>query len=141
MCAKKKQSKDPVILLIDGQCNMCHGISKFVIRRDPSAKFRFASLQSETGQRLLQDGGLSRTRLDTFIMIDNGRYDIKSTAALRTFRKLGGAWALLYTGIIVPRAIRDRVYEFIAKRRYRWFGYNESCLIPTEDVRKRFIDD
>ncbi|QMV40195.1 thiol-disulfide oxidoreductase DCC family protein [Cohnella cholangitidis] len=134
-------SKAPVILLIDGECNMCHGISRFVIRRDPKAKFRFASLQSNTGQRMLQEGGLSASDLDTVVMVDNGRYDTKSTAALRLFRKLGGAWALLYIGIIVPKAIRDRVYDMIARRRYRWFGRNESCLIPTADVRKRFIED
>lgn len=108
-------SKAPVILLIDGECNMCHGISRFVIRRDPTAKFRFASLQSNTGQRMLQEGGLSASDLDTVVMFDNGRYDTKSTAALRLFRKLGGAWALLYIGIIVPKAIRDRVYDMIAK--------------------------
>ena len=134
-------SSQSVILLIDGQCNLCHGITRFVIKRDPTAKFRFASLQSECGQRLLRAGGLSTTNIDSFVMIDHGRYYTKSTAALRTYRMLGGAWPLLYGGIVVPKAIRDRVYEFIAKRRYRWFGQHDSCLLPTENIRKRFIED
>ncbi|QJD83404.1 thiol-disulfide oxidoreductase DCC family protein [Cohnella herbarum] len=132
---------EPIILLIDGQCNLCHWITRFVIKRDPTAKFRFASLQSDRGRMLLKSGKLSTTDLDTFVMIDNGRYYTKSSAALRVCRKIGGAWGLLYGGMVVPRAIRDKVYEFIARHRYRWFGYNESCLIPTENVRKRFVDD
>ncbi|WP_240703042.1 thiol-disulfide oxidoreductase DCC family protein [Cohnella luojiensis] len=135
-------AKEPIILLIDGQCNLCHGITRFVIKRDPEAKFRFASLQSELGQRLLQAGGLSKDSLDTVVMIEHGsRYSIKSTAALRLCRKLGGFWPLLYGGIVFPRFIRDRVYDFIASRRYRWFGRQDSCLMPTENIRSRFLED
>lgn len=140
MGQRASYSGEPIILLIDGKCNLCHGITRFVIKRDPAAMFRFASLQSEQGQRLLRKGGLSESDLDTFVMIENGRYYKKSTAALRVCRKLGGAWSFLYVGIVVPLAIRDRVYDFIAKRRYRWFGHHESCLVPTENIRKRFME-
>ncbi|WP_256761446.1 thiol-disulfide oxidoreductase DCC family protein [Cohnella sp. WQ 127256] len=136
----ESQLGEPIILLIDGQCNLCHGITRFVIKRDPRAQFRFASLQSEVGQQLLLKGGLLRNDLDTFVMIDNDRYYTKSTAALRTCRKLGRLWTLLFVARVVPLFIRDRVYDFIASRRYRWFGHQESCLIPTESIRSRFLD-
>ncbi|BBI34464.1 thiol-disulfide oxidoreductase DCC family protein [Cohnella abietis] len=137
---RENHFKEPVILLIDGQCNLCHGITRFVIRRDPKALFRFASLQSVQGQRLLHKGGLSLTDLDTFVMIENGHYYIKSTAALRTCRELGGLWRLLYVGIVIPRGLRDRVYDFIANRRYRWFGRQMSCIVPTDSIRRRFLE-
>lgn len=136
-----QSEREPIILLIDGECNMCHGISRFVIKRDPKAKFRFASLQSNRGQKLLKEGGLSAEAFDSFVMIECGRYYTKSTAALRTIRKLGSGWMLLYAGIIVPPFIRNRVYDFIAKRRIRWFGKHDACLIPTADVRRRFLED
>ncbi|RED66000.1 thiol-disulfide oxidoreductase DCC family protein [Cohnella lupini] len=138
---KNKSPGEPILLLIDGQCNLCHGITRFVIARDPAATFRFASLQSGTGRRLLETGGLPTTEMNTVVMIDNGRYYTKSTAALRICKNLGGPWKLLYAGIVVPPAIRNRVYDFIAKRRYRWFGRQDSCLMPTEDIRRRFLPD
>lgn len=139
---RRTDADEPIILLIDGQCNLCHGITRFVIKRDPGARFRFASLQSELGQQLLLAGGLSKDSLDTVVMIEHGsRYSVKSTAALRLSRKLGGFWPLLYGGIIFPRFIRDRVYDFIASRRYRWFGRQDSCLMPTENIRSRFLED
>ncbi|MFC4305936.1 thiol-disulfide oxidoreductase DCC family protein [Cohnella boryungensis] len=130
----------PIVLLIDGQCNLCSGIARFVIRRDSRARFRFASLQSDPGQRLLAEGGLNREDLDTFVMVDNGRYYTKSTAALRTCGKLGLPWSLAWAGLLAPRLLRDRVYDFIAKRRYRWFGRPDRCLVPTPDVSARFLE-
>lgn len=140
MRTKNKKPSEPIIVLIDGQCNMCHGITRFVIERDPTQQFKFASLQSKVGQQFLEAGGMSSNALDTFVMIEGGRYYTKSTAALRMFRKLKGLWPLAYVFIVVPTFIRDRVYDAVAKRRYRWFGTNDSCLIPTPEVRKRFLD-
>jgi predicted DCC family thiol-disulfide oxidoreductase YuxK len=135
----RKAGREHTVVLIDGQCNLCHGITRFVIKRDPGARFRFASIQSEHGQRYLKQGNLPWHDLDTFVMIESGHYYTKSTAALRLCRELKGAWPLLYGLRIVPLFIRDRVYDWVARGRYRWFGYNDSCLVPTEEIRKRFL--
>lgn len=139
--AKRESAVEPMIVLIDGQCNLCQSITQFIIKRDPNAKFRFASLQSERGQKLLSIGNLSIDTLDTFVLIDSGRYYTKSTAALRLLRKLGGPWSLFYVLRVIPSFIRNRVYDWIARKRYLWFGYNDSCLMPTADTRKRFLSD
>jgi predicted DCC family thiol-disulfide oxidoreductase YuxK len=128
-----------LVLLIDGQCNLCHAITRFVIRRDPAAKFQFASIQSAVGQQLLRQGHLPGKDLDSFVMIDNGSYYTKSTAALRLCREFGGLWPLLYGLRVIPVWMRNPVYDFIARNRYRWFGHHDRCLMPTEDIRKRFI--
>jgi predicted DCC family thiol-disulfide oxidoreductase YuxK len=139
MIYKKKGSVEPIIVLIDGQCNLCHAITRFVIKRDPVAKFRFASIQSDQGQLLLREGNLSGNDLDTFVMIESGRYYTKSTAALRLCRNLAGLWPLLYGLRIFPLFVRDSVYDWVARSRYRWFGHNDSCLVPTEEIRRRFL--
>jgi len=139
MAEKKGNPKQPIVLLIDGECNLCNGIARFVIRRDPRAIFRFAPLQSELGRRLLAEGGFAGALPDTFVMVDNGRYDTKSTAALRVGRKLGWPWALAYAAIAVPRPLRDAAYGFVAARRHRWFGRGDRCLMPTPEVRARFL--
>ncbi|RKP55436.1 DUF393 domain-containing protein [Cohnella endophytica] len=136
----KELSGQSALLLIDGVCNLCQGIARFIIARDPEAKFRFASLQSDIGQRLLQEGGMAVQNMDTFVMIDNGRFYTKSSAALKVVRRLGGLWPLLYALIVVPPFLRNGVYGFVAKRRYRWFGKEDSCILPTPDIRRRFID-
>ncbi len=137
---RTSNQSEPIVLLIDGHCNMCHGLAKFVVGRDKRAVFRFASLQSELGRRLLQEGGMPEDALETFVMVDNGKYYTKSTAALRIGRKLGWPWSVAYPAIVVPRFVRDRVYRFVARRRYRWFGRSESCLLPTPDMRSRFLE-
>lgn len=125
----KDQKRRPIILLIDGECLLCHGVTQFVIRRDPSARFRFATLQSDFGTGLLERAGLSTRDRDTFVMIDNGIYYSRSTAALRTLWQLGGIWRLCYAGIVVPVSLRDRVYHWIARNRYLWFGRSTSCIL------------
>jgi len=137
---RTSNQSEPIVLLIDGHCNMCHGLAKFVVGRDKRAVFRFASLQSELGRRLLKEGGMPEDALETFVMVDNGKYYTKSTAALRIGRKLGWPWSVAYPAIVVPRFVRDRVYRFVARRRYRWFGRSESCLLPTPDMRSRFLE-
>lgn len=133
---------EPIILLVDGDCVLCHGITRFVTKRDPNAQFRFAALQSKAGQRLLQAGGLSTTDITTFVMIANGRYYTKSEAALRMLRKLDGAWKWLYGAIVVPRVLRDWVYDRIAINRYKLFGKVEpACPLPTAAMRERSIED
>lgn len=130
-----------MICLVDGHCHLCHGITRFVIQRDLRKTFYFASLQSKVGRYLLERGQLPTDDLDTFVLIEGGRYYTKSSAALRVFRQFPGWWPLLYATIVVPRFIRDRVYDFIALHRYRWFGREEACLMPTPEMRGRFLEE
>lgn len=128
------------LVLIDGVCLMCQGATKFIIQRDPSRKFFFASLQSEMGKKVLAKGGLPTDAMNTIVLVENDMYFTKSTAVLRIARHLKFPWSLLYTFIIVPRFLRDPVYQFIAKHRYRWFGKSDHCMIPSPKDRERFLD-
>jgi predicted DCC family thiol-disulfide oxidoreductase YuxK len=130
-----------ILVLIDGDCKLCHGITRFVIERDPERKFSFATIQSDHGRKILQEGGLCESDLDTFVMVDHGRYYTKSTAALRLCGELGGLWPMAYPLLAVPAFVRNMVYDFIAANRYRWFGKADRCLLPTEDIRRRFADE
>ncbi|MEM7391719.1 MAG: DCC1-like thiol-disulfide oxidoreductase family protein, partial [Verrucomicrobiota bacterium] len=97
-------------------------------------------LQSETGRTLLENAGLDAEALDSVVLIMDGKAYQKSTAALRVSRRLGGLWPALYAFIIVPRPIRDWVYDVIARNRYAWWGKQDACMIPTPEIRDRFID-
>ncbi|WJH35480.1 thiol-disulfide oxidoreductase DCC family protein [Paenibacillus aurantius] len=134
------EKTEKAILLYDGVCNLCSFVIRFVIPRDRAGKFVFASLQSETGRRLLLGSGLDPDALDTFVMVRGERTYIKSSAALRVLHELGGVWSPALLFLAVPRPIRDFVYDRIARNRYRWFGRTDSCLVPTPDIRERFID-
>lgn len=126
------------IVLFDGVCNLCNGAVQFIIKRDSRAYFKFASLQSETGQQLLAAHRLKPT-LDSFVVIDHGTAYAKSDAALRVCRHLRGVWPAFAWFRIVPRPFRDLVYSFVAANRYRWFGKTEQCMLPTPDTRQRFL--
>lgn len=128
------------VILFDGVCNLCNRSVRFVIDRDPEARFLFAHLQSGFAAGLLAslDGPADLT---TVILVEEGRLYTRSTAALRIARGLSGPWRLAYVLIAVPRPIRDAVYGWIARNRYRWFGRTEACRIPTPDEAARFIDD
>jgi len=127
------------IILFDGVCNLCNGIVRFIIKRDVKSKFRFASLQSETGRLWLEKFGLSGNDFKSFVLIQGDRCYIKSTAALKMFRELGGIWTLLYVFIWIPRPLRDLLYDVIAKNRYTIFGKQETCMIPTPELEARFL--
>ena len=127
------------IVLFDGVCNLCNGSVQFLIKRDPQARLRFASLQSETGQKLQADFGMDPQALDSVILVDGDRWYKESDAALRIARNLPGAWKLLTAFRIVPRPLRDAVYRLIARNRYRWFGKSETCWLPTPELRGRFL--
>lgn len=136
----KRSREHSVIMLVDGHCHLCNGITKFVIQRDRAARISFASLQSRAGQALLAEGGLPLRDFDTFVLVQGGKYYTKSGAALRAMRHLGGLWPLLYVFMIVPAPIRNIVYDLIAGNRYRWFGKSEACLLPSAELRSRFLD-
>jgi predicted DCC family thiol-disulfide oxidoreductase YuxK len=133
--------RDRPILLFDGVCNLCNGSIQFVIEHDDERRFRFAPLQSEVAERLLEDVGYEDYDFDSFVLVDGEDYYTKSTAALRVASELGGYWSLLGGFRVVPRPLRDAVYDLVATYRYLVFGKRESCMIPTPDVRERFLDE
>lgn len=126
-------------LLFDGVCNLCNGAVNFVIDRDRRRVFRFASLQSEAGKALLRAHGLSDSSLDTVVLLEQGQAFIESDAAIRTARRLGFPWSAMVLCLAAPRFVRDSVYRFIARNRYRWFGRTEACRMPTDALRERFV--
>lgn len=130
--------KEPVILF-DGVCNFCNAGVNFIIRQDKKKLFRFAALQSDAGQRLLTEHGLPTKELNSFILIEEGKVYNKSTAGLRVYRKLPWYWGWTQLFWIAPKFIRDAVYDFIARNRYKWFGKRESCMIPTPELKSRFL--
>ena len=127
------------IVLFDGICNLCNGSVQFMIRHDRKGKFRFASLQSETGKALQEKYHFDPSVLDTIILIENDRAYIRSTGVLRIARGLDGLLPALYVFTIVPVFIRDFVYKMVARNRYRWFGHRDECMIPTPELRERFL--
>lgn len=128
-------------MLFDGVCNLCNGFVRFIIPRDPAGHFRFAALQSSAASRLLKGRSLGERAADTVILVDGDRIDTQSTAALRIARELRFPWNLAYAAIIVPRPLRDAVYAWVARHRYRWFGKRDVCLVPTPELRARFLED
>jgi predicted DCC family thiol-disulfide oxidoreductase YuxK len=127
------------IILFDGVCNFCNSSVNFVIRHDKKDRFHFAPLQSDTGKKLLDQFHENNMEMDSVVLIENNKLYKRSTAILRIARRLGGAYSLLYGFILVPRFLRDAVYDFIGHNRYKWFGKKDSCMIPTADVKKKFI--
>lgn len=133
------ESETKAIVLFDGVCNFCNRSINFIIRHDKNDYFRFAPLQSPTGQELMKKNGLEGAAPDSVVLYENGKLYTKTSAALRIARKLNGAWPLLYGFIIVPPFIRDIAYTIIARNRYRWWGKTESCMVPTPGLRRKFI--
>jgi predicted DCC family thiol-disulfide oxidoreductase YuxK len=129
----------PAVVLFDGVCNFCNGAVNFVINRDRDGFFKFAALQSEAGEELLNKYGIDKVETDSVVLIEDDRAYLHSSAALRIVRKLPGLWPILYAFIIVPKSIRDWVYRLFAKHRYRLFGRQDQCMIPTPEIRARFL--
>lgn len=127
------------LLLFDGVCNLCNASVQWVIRHDPAGVFRFASLQSEKGKELLQQYNLPAGELNTVVLVDGGKAFTRSDVPLRIFKIMGGGWSVLTVFSIVPKFIRDAVYDWIARNRYRWFGKKDECWLPTPELRARFL--
>lgn len=128
------------IILFDGVCNLCNSSVNFVIRNDKKRIFKFSPLQSNYGQQFLKKHSISTIDTDSIILIVNDKSFTKSTAALHIAKHLSGLYPLLFVFIIVPKFIRNWVYDYIAKNRYKWYGKKESCMIPTPELKERFID-
>jgi predicted DCC family thiol-disulfide oxidoreductase YuxK len=129
----------PTTIFFDGECNLCSGSVRFILKRDRHERFRFASLQGKSGQALLTVNQFSKDHFNSFILLEGDKVYTRSTAALRVCKYLGGIWSLLYVFIIVPRFIRDGVYDFISGNRYAWFGKRETCWLPEPRWEKRFL--
>jgi predicted DCC family thiol-disulfide oxidoreductase YuxK len=134
-----KSHVDQPVILFDGVCNLCNSSIQFIIRRDSRSRFKFASLQSEAGITLLEKYNISTTQLESVILIASGRVYNRSSAALHIAKNLDGLWPMLYAFIIVPAFIRNLVYDWIAKNRYQWFGKRNECMIPSPELKSRFI--
>ena len=126
------------IVLFDGVCNYCNTMVNFTISQDPEKLFKFAPLQSEVGIRLRAKYGIGDD-IDSVVLIEDEKAYLHSTAALRIARGLGGIWSLTYVFIIIPEFIRDFCYKLFAKYRYRLFGKKDVCMMPTPDIRERFL--
>lgn len=127
------------IILFDGVCNLCNGSVVFIIKRDHKDVFRFAAIQSDIGQRLIEKYQIDTAKVDSILLLDGDSYDVKSTAALKIARHLKGGYPLLYGFMILPAFFRNWVYDIIARYRYNWFGKKESCMIPTPELSEKFI--
>lgn len=129
-----------MVILFDGICNLCNSSVLFVIRQDTHQKFKFASLQSAYGQQQMQSFHLPPGELSTVLLIKHGKLYQKSNAALEIARNLSGLWPLIYIFKVIPPFIRDGVYDWIARNRYRWFGKKNECMIATPELKARFIE-
>ncbi len=134
------QKNETYILLFDGVCNLCISVVNFTIKKDTKGKFKFAALQSESGQALLNKFGLSTKDFNSFIFISGDKYFIKSSAVLHVLKELRIVWILFYIFIVIPRPIRDFMYSIIAKTRYTIFGKQNTCFIPSPDIKRKFLD-
>lgn len=127
------------VVLFDGVCNFCNGAVNFVIERDKAGYFKFAPLQSEIGEELTAKQGIDTAETDSIVLVEDDKVYTYSDAALRIARKLDGIWSWAYAFIVVPRPIRDFFYKLFAKYRYRLFGRQDACMMPTPEIRARFL--
>jgi predicted DCC family thiol-disulfide oxidoreductase YuxK len=126
------------IVLFDGRCNFCNGAVNFIIRHDDAREFKFAALQSDAGMTLKKQYGIGDD-IDSLVLIEDGQVFLHSSAGLRNARALGFPWSIGYAFIIVPESIRDWFYKLFARYRYRLFGKTDVCMVPTSEVRERFL--
>jgi len=129
-----------MVVLFDGVCNLCNSSVQFILTRDKKQQFLFGSLQGAYGQATLLKYHLPTDQLNSFMLLEGEKLYTHSSGALRMLKHLGGGWQLLYAFIIVPKFIRDGVYNWIARNRYKWFGKQESCWLPKPEWKARFLD-
>ena len=132
--------KGKKIILFDGVCNLCNDAVLKVIKYDKKDTFLFAALQSETGKKLINHLNIDIEKIDSIILYEpNISYDLKSTAALKIMSNFGGIWNLSQLFLIFPETFRNFIYDYIARNRYKWFGKKESCMIPTPELKAKFL--
>lgn len=130
---------NPPTILFDGVCNLCNASVQWVLRRDRRGQFRFAALQSEPGQQLLRQFGLAQEHFDTVVLVADGQVFVRSEAAIEIARRLGGGWRLAGSLRVFPLFLRDALYRWVARNRYRWFGRQAACWLPNAALRERFL--
>ncbi|GIV32876.1 MAG: hypothetical protein KatS3mg031_0411 [Chitinophagales bacterium] len=128
------------VIFFDGVCNLCNASVRFVIKRDKQNRFRYASLQSDYAQKFFTERQFDASKTDSIVLFEADRFFTRSTAALRIARHLSGLWPLLYVFIVIPPCIRDALYDFIARNRYRWFGKRDYCAVPEPGMKERFLE-
>jgi predicted DCC family thiol-disulfide oxidoreductase YuxK len=128
------------VLLFDGVCNLCNGVVRFVVERDPEGTLRFASLQSAVGEAVLDRLDLPADELETVVLLDGNRAYTRSAAAIRVGELLGGPYRVAGLGWLLPRRVRDWLYAVVAEHRYEWFGRKDQCMVPTPALRERFVE-
>ena len=135
-----KKSHLPSVLFFDGVCNLCNRSIQTIIKKDSHQKFKFASIQSDAAKEILLQSDNYNSDIDSIILLNKNHLYYKSSAILRVCKILGGVYYFLLIFWLVPKPIRDWVYDFIAKNRYRWFGKQESCMIPSVEMKGLFLD-
>jgi predicted DCC family thiol-disulfide oxidoreductase YuxK len=132
--------KDKMIILFDGICNFCDSTVQFLIKHDRKDLFRFAPIQSTIGEKIVRHLGVDTTKVDSILLYEPGKgYCCKSEAAIRIARALGGIYSLAGIFSILPRSLTDLVYDYIAGNRYKWFGQKTECMIPTPEMKAKFL--
>jgi len=129
------------VVVFDGTCRLCARSVQFILAHESAPTLRFASVQSRAGARLMREFGFDPADASTFVLVSDGRCHVQSDAALRVARFLRMPWRLLRGLRLVPRALRDAVYDAVARSRYRWFGRLDACMVPTPSVAARFLDE
>ena len=129
------------LVVFDGVCNLCAGSVDFILRHETAPALRFAPVQSHTGARVISELGFDPGDAKTFVLVEAGRAYVRSSAAIRVARHLRWPWRALAAFWIVPRPIRDWAYDRVAANRYRWFGRKDSCMVPSPELRRRFVED
>ena len=133
--------RDKKIVMFDGVCNLCNDSVLKIIKYDKKEVFRFVSIQSEIGQKITYHLGIDTSKIDSVILYEPGvSYEIKSTAALKIMSEFGGLWKLTGIFSFLPEGFRNFFYDYIAKNRYKWFGKKEQCMIPTPELKSKFLD-
>jgi predicted DCC family thiol-disulfide oxidoreductase YuxK len=128
------------IILFDGVCNLCNRSIQFIIKRDTKDEFRFATLQGEIGKSLIKDRNIDTSKVDSIILIEPGvAYYIKSTAALKIGQSFGGVWKIISVLNLIPSTLRNIVYDFVARNRYKWYGNIDQCMVPTPEIKAKFL--
>jgi len=130
-----------MVILFDGVCNLCNGFVKFIIKRDKKGIFKFAALQSAYGKGLIEHFKIAGNGLDTVLLYDGKQVFTRSDASIKILCLLGGIWSASLVFVALPRFMRNGIYNFIAKKRYKLFGKQENCMVPTDEIKSRFLND
>lgn len=132
-------TQDKSVILFDGVCNLCNASIDFILKRDKKNQFKVGALQEEAGKKLLSNFKVNPEYLDSLVLIEDGKVFFRSTAALRIAKNLSGLWPLFYGFIILPEGLRDGIYDWIGRNRYRWFGKKNTCRLPTPEEKAKFL--